>query len=347
VTPPVSTVACNAVNSGGGDFTPAGPLSDGTHVMWVRVHDQAQNQSAWVHYSFTVDSQAPAVAATLQVPSLNGYIKTNLPSFAISSSDAHPGTFVCKLDSQPAVDCHALASFAAPSALAEGSHQFVATATDAVGNAGNAVVNFTVDTVAPVLNILAPTPGQLVDAENPDVNISSPDGAAQCHYDNETYVPCDAAFVNRTLPDGPHTLHVLATDAAGNSTERSVDFTIDAFLGSPPKPQTASFSAGKAKKGKSGSATKRTIKVLIVPPDGTDPATACTGPVTLSVSGKLGKKSKTYQQQTDLEVIGSRCAASASFSLPKKFKNQKLTTKIAFKGNAVLSAFTFTGTIKN
>jgi hypothetical protein len=215
-------------------------------------------------------------------------------------------------------------------------------------NGGTPVVGavaFAVDNTPPIVSIASPSPGQLIDAANPAIALSVSGGTAQCRYDDEPYGECDAAFAAKILPDGPHTLWVYAIDPAGNAVTTSVTFTIDAFLGPPPAPQNATFarSSRKIKNGK----FKSTLKLRVQPAEGSVLSKACSGKVTLSVKGKVSrKKTKTFTKQADLQIVGDRCAASATFTLPKSLKRKKLSTRAKFGGNAEMGAFNFTGTIK-
>jgi len=345
-TAPVATVLSGACS---GSFPFVAPTTDGQYT--VTVSGNASGEAISAQATFYVDNAPP----TLTIDQFtNGVTNDSTPTIGFSGDEAlDAATVECAVtadkDTLPAGGAFAPCDspYTPSTALTEGKHAFWVHAKDLAGNlSGDAGYEFTVDTTPPTITILAPTPGQLVDAANPDLNISVPDGAAVCSYDAESFVPCDAAFANRTLPDGQHTLHVRATDVAGNVAEKSVTFTIDAYLGPPQKPQSAKFRASKAT-AKSGGRKKRTLTVVIKPAEGVDAATACQGKATLSITGMRGRRPKTVKQQVQLRASGSNCAASATFVLPKAFSGERLKSKIVFAGNNEIGAFAITGKIKN
>lgn len=123
--------------------------------------------------------------------------------------------------------------------LADGEHRFSAQVSDFDGNTSNEVsIIFTVDTVAPTLNITSPTEG--IATANTSVTVagttndatSSPvtltmaldSGSAQA-----VTVATNGSFTKTFtgLAHGSHKIVIVATDAAGKTTTITRNFTID------------------------------------------------------------------------------------------------------------------------
>jgi hypothetical protein len=338
------------------NLAPTGLPNDGVFNFDV---DRFASTGTPTHVSaqsvFTYDTHAPVVTTTPAVPLTNGFTQNKLPVINYTATDLTLDTVTCKIDAAPATDCSTATAFTPAADLAEGSHSFTVTATDEAGYTQNSTFNFAVDTIPPLIAIIAPTPNQFIDASNPDLSLSVTGGTAQCKYDDAPYQACDAAFAALTLPDGPHSLTVLATDLAGNTSSAFVLFTIDASLDAPAvpppsgtgiAPKSAKFTAGKAKAGKSG-ATKRSIGVALALPAGTNASAVCRGTAKLALSAKAGKRTKTFKKSLALKAKGGKCAVNAIFVLPKSFRNKRVNTKISFPGNAYLGRFSFRGSFRN
>jgi LPXTG-motif cell wall-anchored protein len=124
--------------------------------------------------------------------------------------------------------------------LADGSYTVSATSVDAAGNPATATpVRFQVDTVAPEAPAIdLPTDGTPVagktiygSAEVGDtvtVTIDGTDYEAKVDTSGRWSVDIDG------LEDGPHTIIATATDEAGNSSETTVNFTLDNTAPSNP-----------------------------------------------------------------------------------------------------------------
>ena len=135
------------------------------------------------------------------------------PNFSFSSN-LDPVTFECSLDSSPFSAC--VSPYTA-SGLTSGSHTFAVRATNAFAETDPSPASYSwvVDTNPPDTTItrLGPTPSA------PEVNfiLSSNETATfMCSLDAGDFQACDSDYVTPTLSDGPHTLDVYATDAAGN-----------------------------------------------------------------------------------------------------------------------------------
>src|SRR5947208_611445 len=124
--------------------------------------------------------------------------------------------------------------------LAEGPSFVTVTATDAAGNAATVVRSVTRDTQAPVLTVTAPVDGVTINADHVTVTGSVTDASAVTVMANGTSLPVapDHSFSGDVaLTDGPNTIAVVATDAAGNTTTISRSVTRQS-QNLPPDPAT-------------------------------------------------------------------------------------------------------------
>jgi hypothetical protein len=110
-------------------------------------------------------------------------------------------------------------------ALVDGMHTVDVAVTDTSGRTGSASVTFTIDTLAPAVAISSPA-AKLTNNETPLLSYTVSDG--------RVIVKVDGVVVNKVsgdlldpIADGPHTVQVEATDAAGNVGISKVDFAVD------------------------------------------------------------------------------------------------------------------------
>lgn len=147
---------------------------------------------------------------------------TNAPSLTFTSP--HPGaTFECKVDN--AQTFTACTSPFTP-ALSDGEHT-VAVRAVAEGFAGpQESATFVVDKTAPTVTLTS-VPPATTDDDTPTVEFTASDGTTTCKVDTGDAEPCSSPFTTSELEDGPHTVTVFATDAAGNTGSKSTTFTVD------------------------------------------------------------------------------------------------------------------------
>jgi hypothetical protein len=138
-------------------------------------------------------------------------------------------------------------TFTPATALSEGTHNLVISATDPAGNSSlvNPTLTFTVDTVAPVAPLVISvaddvgtkqTPlssGQSTDDTTPSFTGSTEPNALISVYDNGTLLTQIAAdgtgawtYTPPALSEGSHGFTFTATDAAGNVGPASTPFTV-------------------------------------------------------------------------------------------------------------------------
>lgn len=192
----------------------------------------------------------PEISVTY--PTSGAYLTTAKPSFTWTVTDAGSGvdesTISIQIDGQTAVTSGITktavtngysCSYTPTAALSEGSHTVYFNVTDNDGNtATQGSVNFTVDTVPPTLNITGPNEGYTTnnatvtvsgttndDTSSPvTIQVTVNDGTAQ-----NAQVDSSGNFsINVTLTkEGTNTVTILATDAAGKTTQISRTVTLD------------------------------------------------------------------------------------------------------------------------
>lgn len=192
---------------------------------------------------------APVISITS--PSSGAHITNNKPTIQFSITDADsgvdPDTISIKIDNGSAITSgitktpsgkNYTCSYVPTTALSDGSHTIYINAKDYDGNAATQKsVAFTVDTVAPTLNVTSPTEGLKTNQSSLTVSgttndaTSSPvtvtiklnSGSAE-----SVTVQSNGSFSKQlTLANGENTIVVTATDSAGKSTSVTRHVTLD------------------------------------------------------------------------------------------------------------------------
>lgn len=200
------------------------------------------------------ETVAPVI--TILSPSGGAYVTNNKQPVVFTITDESGGSgvnlnsVVVKLDGT-AVAASTLAhtaitngysfTYTPASALGDGSHTVTVNASDNDGNAATEKsTTFTVDTVAPTLNITSPTDGLITSASSLVVKgttndtTSSPvsiaiklNGADQ----GAVTIGTDGSFSKTlTLAEGSNTIVITATDAAGKTTSVTRTVTLDTYV---------------------------------------------------------------------------------------------------------------------
>jgi alpha-tubulin suppressor-like RCC1 family protein len=265
-------------------FTTA-TLADGAHTVDVRATDQASNVGT-ASVGFTVDTGLPVVDSFS--PGDGSFTADTTPAFSFSVTDSAATTAECRIDSGSWNPCSS--PYSAPS-LAEGAHTLTVRATDQAGNQDSAGIGFTVDSLAPAVNITAPGAGAFVNDNTPDVSFSVTDATAttvECRVDGGAWSGCTSPLTTATLGEGSHSVDVRAADQASNSSTASVAFTVDTVL-----PVVDSFSPGDGSftadttPAFSFNVTDATVTTLECSTDA-GPYAPCTSPYTASLLGAGG-----------------------------------------------------------
>jgi hypothetical protein len=246
-------------------------------------------------------------------------------------------------------------------------------ATDLSGNVQTSAYNFTfftVDTIAPVVQLLQPPSGGFTTSARPSISFSATDAltgvnvsTAAITLDGQQVATGTLSFTPAAnLTDGPHTVSATVADRAGNVGSGSGSFTIDT---QPPSPAAISgISEGQVLKGTvqvSLSATDATsgvatIDLLVdgnvlahtVPPFqfSLNSAAMADGNHTLTaratdVAGNIGA------QGTAVHMVIDNVPLSVSFTSPAQgasFNNQFTTTSATNKATQRVD-FTFAGKV--
>lgn len=134
-------------------------------------------------------------------------------------------TFQCSLDLNPTTSCTSPQVY---HDLSEGNHSFEVTAQDdGVADPTPATYNWTIDVTPPVISYSG-VPASPTMATSASIVFTSEAGAAlRCLLDGVEVASCTSPEGFTGLSEGDHTFSVEATDAAGNSTTLTSDWTID------------------------------------------------------------------------------------------------------------------------
>jgi hypothetical protein len=207
-----------------------GELTDAQHEFEVRATDRHGNVDPTpASWTFRVDDTPPQVIMT------NGPVsptKVSAPTFHFVANET--ASFSCTVDNGTSTACTSPRTI---DGVDDGLHTFEVAATDLAGNTGNPVMlQFRVDTTPPQTSITGGPTG-LTNDSNPEFTLVStePVGATfACSIDDGTFAPCTTPHTTASLNDGPHFLHVRATDQAGNTDQSPASraFTVAA---NPPQ----------------------------------------------------------------------------------------------------------------
>ena len=164
-------------------------LADGSHTFSVRQTDVAGNVSAAsTPIIWTVDATAPSAPVLTGVPAA----KTNLKSARIVFTGPGDAVLTCSLDRAAPSSCATAKSLAA---LAEGTHTFTVTSTDAAGNTSATTATWLVDTTGPKLQSLPGTSKVKTKTQTSYVlkPAADPSGFAKAEYSTATASPSASA----------------------------------------------------------------------------------------------------------------------------------------------------------
>jgi fibronectin type 3 domain-containing protein len=218
-------------------------LSDGAHTLTLK--ELAPNPGNTIApFAFTVDTTPPATPSAPLLPSYSdtGVVGDNVTSYIsdtlIGTSDPN---VPIRVYNGPTVVGGALASSSGSwlvrtTTLAPGSYSLTAVAVDEAGNqsAPSAALHLTIDTTAPTVSISSPSPGATVSgtvalAANAADNTAVWKVAFQLDgttLTTDTTSPYSYSWDSSSVADGSHTLTVIATDTAGNTTSTSETITV-------------------------------------------------------------------------------------------------------------------------
>jgi hypothetical protein len=206
------------------------PLADGDHTVEVRAFDMAGNGDT-DSVSFSVDATAPTVAITS--PEDGACLDSDTVVVTWTVSETGPDITVSYRIDGGYWDV-ATGDSATFSSLDEGEHTVEVKVSDVADNEYTASVTFTVDTVSPSVSITSPEDGDLVGTDDVAVSWTASDGGSgidtvEIRAGDDAWQDAGTSpSVIEGLADGPHTVEVMATDAAGNWAIAMIDITVDA-----------------------------------------------------------------------------------------------------------------------
>ncbi|MCU6161348.1 BapA prefix-like domain-containing protein [Enterobacter bugandensis] len=248
---------------GAWSFTPDTPIAEGQHTLTAVATDAAGNISDVSNsWGIIIDSVAPDAPVITQVVddvpeslgALNSGDSTNDPTPTLNGT-AEPGsTVTIRQDGVDLttilIDSSGTWTYTPTTPLVNGTYTFTAITTDGAGNTSQPSGGFTltVDTTPPAAATIATvtddvggvngplTSGDTTDDTTPTLSGTAPADAVITVYDGTTLL--GTATLDGSggwsftpvipLTDGPHTLTVHATDAAGNTTiSTPFELTVD------------------------------------------------------------------------------------------------------------------------
>ena len=200
-------------------------LGDGDHTFAVRAIDPAGNTDPTPDsHAWTIDTAPPDTTIGAAEPN-----PTNDPTadFTFSSNDA-TATFECSVNGAAFTACTTPFS---TTSLSQGNHTFAVRARDPIGNLDPTPDThaWTLDTTAPNVTITPAPPSPTNDTTpNTGFTVTGTYATLLCRVDTQPFTSCTTPhYTTPVLGNGPHTVFIQATDAAGNSDTESVTFVVD------------------------------------------------------------------------------------------------------------------------
>ncbi|MCH9876734.1 non-fimbrial adhesin SiiE [Salmonella enterica] len=238
----------------GGDgrwiFNVGSALPDGQHTLLVDVTDIAGNV-AQETLQFTIDTTLREPTIVLDPTHDTGddtndnLTRINKPVFIIGNVDNDVSHIVVHIDGRDYTieNTGGNLTFTPDQPLSDGQHTISVTVTDIAGNTKtSAELRIEIDTQVQIDSVTLTTDSGVNDHDNvtnatrPSFEIATPDDVTSVlvSFDGVNWTPIskNAAgqwefTAGRALPDGHYTLHVQATDRAGNTANSTLGFTVD------------------------------------------------------------------------------------------------------------------------
>ncbi|EHB1340444.1 Ig-like domain repeat protein [Salmonella enterica subsp. enterica serovar Cerro] len=238
----------------GGDgrwiFNVGSALPDGQHTLLVDVTDIAGNV-AQETLQFTIDTTLREPTIVLDPTHDTGdYTNDNLtrinkPVFIIGNVDNDVSHIVVHIDGRDYTieNTGGNLTFTPDQPLSDGQHTISVTVTDIAGNTKtSAELQIEIDTQVQIDSVTLTTDSGVNDHDNvtnatrPSFEIATPDDVTSVlvSFDGVNWTPISKNAAGQwqftagsALPDGHYTLHVQATDRAGNTANSTLGFTVD------------------------------------------------------------------------------------------------------------------------
>ena len=301
-------------------------LADGTHTFDLRATANGL-VGAIPTTSFAIDTAPPVVAITGQ-PAQASPVASG--EFQFTLGDAQSAT--CAIDSAGAQPCTSPYAY---SGLADGSHTFTLTATDAAGNSATKTYTWTVQTTPPSLAITSEPPALSAVASGQFQFTTGSSVTVTCKIDSAAAAACTSPYTYASLADGSHTFTLTGTDAASNVTTKQYMWTIDTT------PPAMAISSGPAMLSTSSSAsfafTVGDASTVTCQIDGT-PAAACTSPKAYS---GLADGSHTFTLRGS-DTAGNQTTKTYSWTIDTTPPTITITSSPPMLSNMATGQFQFT-----
>jgi hypothetical protein len=275
----------------------------------------------------------------------SGPTNDSMPLFGFTTdADA---TVECSIDQgTPAYGpCSGVATDAPAAPLPDGDWVFRVRATDAAEEQTEETQAFSVDTVPPSLSIDSGPSGPTNDAM-PSFGFTAELGATvACSVDQGTpaYGPCtttSSQAVGAPLADGSYVFRVRATDAAGNETDASQAFVVDA---TPPAVDVVSGPAGPTNDATPsfGFTAEAGATVECSVDHGTPAYGPCTSATTYVVGAPLPDGSYVLHVRAT-DAAGNHATATRSFSIDRTAPSLSIDSGPSGPTNDATPSFGFT-----
>ncbi|EHF9404057.1 Ig-like domain repeat protein [Salmonella enterica subsp. enterica serovar Newport] len=238
----------------GGDgrwiFNVGSALPDGQHTLLVDVTDIAGNV-AQETLQFTIDTTLREPTIVLDPTHDTGddtndnLTRINKPVFIIGNVDNDVSHIVVHIDGRDYTieNTGENLTFTPDQPLSDGQHTISVTVTDIAGNTKtSAELKIEIDTQVQIDSVTLTTDSGVNDHDNvtnatrPSFEIATPDDVTSVlvSFDGVNWTPISKNAAGQweftagsALPDGHYTLHVQATDRAGNTANSTLGFTVD------------------------------------------------------------------------------------------------------------------------
>ncbi|ELQ5085252.1 non-fimbrial adhesin SiiE [Salmonella enterica] len=238
----------------GGDgrwiFNVGSALPDGQHTLLVDVTDIAGNV-AQETLQFTIDTTLREPTIVLDPTHDTGddtndnLTRINKPVFIIGNVDNDVSHIVVHIDGRDYTieNTGGNLTFTPDQPLSDGQHTISVTVTDIAGNTKtSAELQIEIDTQVQIDSVTLTTDSgvnehdNVTNATRPSFEIATPDDVTSVlvSFDGVNWTPISKNAAGQweftagsALPDGHYTLHVQATDRAGNTANSTLGFTVD------------------------------------------------------------------------------------------------------------------------
>lgn len=212
-----------------GSKTYSGPLASGTHTFSVVAVDENGNESPAGTRTWTVDATPAPVPTLLSGPT--DLVRSTTASFTFElTGDASGAT--CQLDSGTPAGCVSGVTY---SSLTQGAHTFSVRSVDPAGNVSAAATRtWTVDTVPPQYPGFWSYPEWYSPSTSAFFQWQPDEDATYACTLDASPLACSSYASMSNLTEGAHTFAVVASDAAGNTSGNSYQWTVDLTNPEPP-----------------------------------------------------------------------------------------------------------------